>query len=210
MPNNRRIYAAVTASLGWFALAIQLYVLLEKSTADFGEAITQYFSYFTILTNGLVATWFTSVIFVKNKQDHFFGKPGTQAAITVYILVVGITYNLILRFTWHPEGLHRVADELLHTILPVLTLIYWWLYSPKNLSYKQTVSWLLFPFAYIVFVGIRGAASSFYPYPFIDVTKLGYPGALRNGMIFVLVFICLSVILVAAAKWLSGRDHQHS
>ena len=61
-----RIYAAVGALLGWFALALQLYLMLVQSPAGgvamLGTLIT-FFSFFTILTNLLVALVFTATVF---------------------------------------------------------------------------------------------------------------------------------------------------
>ena len=59
-----RICAVVGALLGWFALLLQLYLMLVQSPggarAMVGTVIT-YFSFFTILTNLLVALVFTAV-----------------------------------------------------------------------------------------------------------------------------------------------------
>jgi hypothetical protein len=41
---------------------------------------------------------------------------------------------------------------------------------------------LVWPALYIGWTLVHGAASSWYPYPFIDVADLGYPTALRNGV----------------------------
>ena len=92
-----RIYAAVGALLGWFALALQLYLMLVQAPglAMLGTVIT-YFSFFTILTNLLIALVFTAVAFgPENGWGQWFRSPSVQAGTAVYIAIVGIIYQLL-------------------------------------------------------------------------------------------------------------------
>ena len=122
MLKNKWILSIV--SLGWFALIAQFYLIIVNRTVSIPETIIRYFSFFTILMNLLVAVCFTSFLNKKQKSSAFFSKITTLTAITVYILIVGIVYNVILRFLWKPEGLQKVIDELLHTVIPILCLIF--------------------------------------------------------------------------------------
>lgn len=199
-----KTWAAIIALAGWFAIIMQLYLMLQATALPRAEVLVRFFSYFTILTNILVAVQFTAVVF---SAGHFFTRPDVQTAVTVYIIVVGLIYNTILRFLWSPQGMQQLVDELLHTIIPILSVFYWIKFVRKEgLKYKNCFSWMLFPFAYIVFVGIRGAVSGFYPYPFIDVTTIGYPRALLNASGMVLVFMGLSLFLTAIGQWLRNRQ----
>ncbi|MEP6713204.1 MAG: Pr6Pr family membrane protein, partial [Ferruginibacter sp.] len=169
------------------------------------EILIRYFSYFTIDTNIIVAIC-CSILLVNptSALGRFFSRPQTQTAICIYILVVGIVYNLILRFLWAPEGLQKAVDELLHSVIPVLFLLYWFLFVPKNsLQWRQVFPWLIYPFAYTVLVLIRGSFSGFYPYPFIDVNQLGLNKALLNAGGLTLVFLVISLLFIAIAKGMS-------
>ena len=70
-----RISAAVGALLGWFAWLLQLYLILAQSPAGalamVGTVIT-YFSFFTILTNILVALVFTATVFAREPDGGSF------------------------------------------------------------------------------------------------------------------------------------------
>jgi hypothetical protein len=115
--------------------------------------------------------------------------------------VVGVVYNLILRQIWEPKGLQMLVDELLHSVIPVLFLLYWLLYSDKKeLQWKDAFLWLAYPLTYSAYILIRGFFTDLYPYPFIDVTDLGYPQVLINSLLLYLFFLVLSLILVAAGK----------
>ena len=52
---------------------------------------------------------------------------------------------------------------------------------------------------------MRGALTGTYPYPFVDVIKLGYPAVLINIGLFVILFLGLSVIMVAVGRWRAPR-----
>ena len=199
MLKNKWILSIV--SLGWFALIAQFYLIIVNRTASIPETIIRYFSFFTILTNLLVAVCFTSFLNKKQKSSAFFSKITTLTAITVYILIVGIVYNVILRFLWKPEGLQKVIDELLHTVIPILCLIFWWKYvRSKKLVWSNAYAWLIYPLLYILYILICGAASGFYPYPFINVVALGYEKVVINSGLLAAVFLLTSFILIAIGR----------
>ena len=88
-----RIYAITGALLTWFALVLQLYLVIVQSPpglAMLRELIT-YFSFFTILTNLLVALVFTAIA-VRPAAGwvQFFSSPSIQGGTAVYIAIVGI------------------------------------------------------------------------------------------------------------------------
>ena len=159
--------ALIFAIIAWFAVITQFYLMMENRVASVPETIIRFFSFFTILTNTLVAVYFTVLSLAKN-QKGFWQQPGTLTAITVYILVVGLVYQLVLRQIWEPEGMQKVVDELLHSVNPVLVLIFWFIYEKKNnIRWSQLPYWLLYPLIYLVYILVRGHLSGFYPYPFV-------------------------------------------
>jgi len=86
---------------------------------------------FTIDTNILVALSYTFIALGSNSRwGKFFTKATTITAITVYIIIVGVTYNIILRSTWNPQGLQKLVDELLHSVIPVLYVLFWVFFVP--------------------------------------------------------------------------------
>lgn len=127
--NFRRNWIAVIGSLlGWFSIIGQFVLMMQNRQADVVETIVRFFSFFTILTNILVALYFTSRIPIFNKASFqkIFNK-GALTALTTFIVVVGLVYQIILRNTWHPTGFQRIIDELLHSVIPLFVLIYWFL-----------------------------------------------------------------------------------
>lgn len=207
-----KILLGVLAVLGWFAIITQFYLNITSGAASYSEIFIRFFSYFTILTNLIIAV--TSVV-VLIKPNSTFGlflrKASSLAAITVYIIVVGLIYNLILRFLWAPQGLQRLVDELLHSVIPVLFLIYWLAFVPKaKLKWTDVFPWLLYPLFYTIFILIRGAGSNYYPYPFINAAELGLQKTLVNAVGIGVLFLILSLLLVAIAKLITNRNSSNS
>lgn len=202
-----KVFLIMGAVLGWFALLAQLYLIIVNNAIPVAESVIRYFSYFTILTNIVVTSCFTTLLLNFNKsRQGFLAGAGVLAAVTVYISVVGIVYNLILRFTWQPQGLQLAVDELLHAVIPVLFIVYWLIFVPKNtLNWSDAFLWLMYPFVYLVFVLLRGSLSGFYPYPFIDVKKIGYNKVLLNSFYLLIVFLTLSLLLVWIGKLLGNH-----
>ncbi|MES2689229.1 MAG: Pr6Pr family membrane protein, partial [Bacteroidota bacterium] len=107
---------------------------------------------------------------------------------------------------WSPQGLQMVLDELQHLINPLLFIIYWILYSnKKQLPRNAFWPWLIFPLVYIFFVLVRGNLSDFYPYPFLDVTKLGFNSVLSNCIVITILFMAMAVVFNSIGNYISKR-----
>ncbi len=198
---NSRFFAII-AIVGWFAVVLQLYLIIINRVVSLSETIVRFFSFFTIQSNILVAVCFTFLwLKPKSKWGLFFSKPKNTTAITLYITIVGLVYNAILRFLWVPTGFQKVVDELLHLVIPILVLLYWILFVPKKtLEFKNIFPWLIFPAVYLVYTLIRGAFFSFYPYPFIDVILLGYNKVLINSFFMLLAFLFFGTLFIGIGK----------
>jgi hypothetical protein len=206
MPNRYRLFAAIAALLGWFALALQLLLSIQLSVANGQGALAgawTYLGYFTILTNMLVAMALTAAACgPRGTLSRFFARPDVHTAIAMSIVIVAAIYNLMLRQLWQPHGWQIVADNTLHVVMPALFLLYWWLAVPKaTLRWPQVIVWQLYPAAYFAYVLARGAVDHWYPYPFLDVTKLGYLLVLVDACVVLLVFVVVALLLVALGSW---------
>ena len=199
---NVQLFLAIGTLISFFAVIFQLYLIIVNRKASVIETIIRYFSFFTILTNILVAVFFLFLwLMPKSRLGIFFSKPKTITAITVYIFVVGLIYNVILRFLWAPTGLQLVVNELLHTIIPLYFIVFWIVFVPKNqLQWNDFWPWLLYPLVYLIYTLWHGTLANFYPYPFIDANALGYPKVLVNSVVLSFVFLFISIAFIGIAK----------
>lgn len=205
---SAKIFALFGALIGWFAIITQFYLMMINRETPVPEAIFRFFSFFTITTNILVALCFTFIFLGNNyRPGRFFSKVSTVTAITVYIILVGIVYNVILRFTWDPQGLQKLVDELLHSVIPVLNVIFWVAFVPADqLKWKNAFPWLIYPIVYMAYTIILGAITTHYPYPFIDVNRIGYNKALLNAALVLLALFLLSLVLIGTGRIMKNID----
>src|SRR6185437_5722524 len=89
-------FMVVGACLGWFALIFQFYLILANRQASVPETVIRYFTFFTILSNLLAAVCFSFLLFSpRSRWGKFFSASPAITAITSYIVLVGIVYNII-------------------------------------------------------------------------------------------------------------------
>lgn len=202
MRSLQKILQFSIAFIGWLAVVVQFYLMMQNRVATVPETIIRFFSFFTILTNILVAISFTILAIGKNASSYrFFSTTNVITAITTYIFIVGLVYNTVLRSVWDPHGVQLYVDEALHVATPVLCLLYWFLFVPgRSLKWKDAIAWLLYPLIYLVYLLARGAVSNFYPYFFINVDELGYSKVFVNAVYVTLVFLLVSLLMIWAGR----------
>ncbi|WP_188467150.1 Pr6Pr family membrane protein [Bizionia arctica] len=190
-------------SIGWFAIIAQFFLMLENRQADIPETIIRFFSFFTILTNIIVALFLTISVFrFKKFPFNLFLAKGTLTAITAFIVIVGLVYQIVLRKIWEPTGLQYIVDELLHTIIPLFMLGYWFFNIRKeDLLLKPVFNWLIYPSIYLVFIIVRGNISGYYPYPFLNIKEIGYESVLLNITVIFTIAIVIMIALSIIGKF---------
>jgi len=198
----QRRLMTLAAALGWAGLSIQLYLIFFARWsigASLLGGLMSFFSFFTVLSNTLVATVLTCAATSRESAARrLFLQPGVSSGIAVSIAVVSLAYNLLLRHLWHPQGWQWLADELLHDAMPLLFLLYWWFCVPKGtLRLRHIALWLIYPLLYFAYTLLRGHLLAAYPYPFIDVDKLGYPQVFLNAGGLLMGFVVMALLLMA-------------
>ncbi|WP_107469390.1 Pr6Pr family membrane protein [Streptomyces sp. Tue6028] len=169
-------------------------------------------AYFTIQANILVA-----VTFAVSARRAWAARRPLSGAVTgatlLYIVITGLVYHLILTdrpggFSMTgeagaPTGWPWVADQLLHTVTPIVVIADWLLLThPGRTALRHAATWVLYPLFYLVFSLIRGAmlapgTPDRYLYPFVDVDRHGYVGILGNTAILGLGFYALALVTIA-------------
>ena len=212
-PSRRmRGFIALATVSGWSGLAIQQYLILYSrwtSEASLLGGLVNFFSFFTVFTNTLVAVVLTYALSVQaSRARDFFLQPWVSSGIAVSIAVVGLGYSVLLRHLWHPQGWQFLADELLHDVMPILFLLYWSLCVPKGtLRLKHIGFWVIYPLVYFAYALLRGESLGLYQYPFIDVARLGYPQVFINAGGILMGFVLVSLVVVGLDRWLGKRSN---
>lgn len=204
---SRRLLTISAAVVSWSILLLQ-YVLLVRATWDGpgpGLATLQFFSYFTVLSNLLVALVLTfSFCLPLSPAGRLLASARVRAGVALYIGVTAGIYFFVLRMQWAPQGWQWVADAGLHYVVPAIYWS-WWLADSGNrgLAWGDVVRWLVFPALFLAGVLVRGAWLHVYPYPFLEVDTLGAAVVARNcAMVFVL-FVLAGLAIVAVDRGLA-------
>ena len=119
-----------------------------------------------------------------------------RLAGTIGITVTGIVHFTLLRPLLDLDGADYVADKLLHMVVPVLAIVGWALFGPRPRVERSAQIWsVAWPLAYLGYVLVVGAASGWYPYPFLDVDEKGWGHVLGASVGITVLFL----LLIAAA-----------
>jgi hypothetical protein len=194
-PKALLLLIAVT---GAGSVTLQAYLNITRHNLDHSLAwrIVDFLSFFTN-TTAIFAAAAAALALLRPASR--LARPGVAAATAVYMLVVAVTYEWLLR--GEHNGLDYLANLGLHVVLPALVILLWLVFTPKRgLSLRQPLAWLIYPAAYIAWTLARGAAIHHYPYFFADADKLGYPRALLNGAGFLAAFWVLGLGAVGSGR----------
>jgi hypothetical protein len=106
----------------------------------------------------------------------------------------------VLRFFWTNAGLHWVV--------PALAIVGWLAFGPRpRIDENALLLALVWPALYVAYTLGHGAASDWYPYPFVDVARLGYVTVVRNGVgMVVLMAGVASIYRVGDHRLPTARD----
>lgn len=191
----KRIYAGAFALVGWFAVVGQYFA----SHYDSLSSTIDYFSYFTVLSNILVAATLTSAALApRSAVGGYLLKPTVAVATAVYISVTGLTYWLVLSALYDLAGWVLFFDRLLHYVMPPAYVLFWLVFIPKGELRLSAAAWALIPpIAYAAYTFTHGPLTGFYPYPFVDLPKIGVWNTARNVLEFIVFFYVTGVVYVA-------------
>ena len=108
-------------------------------------------------------------------------------------------YHTLLSGLRTLDGVEWWADQGLHTAVPLLTLLWWAGFAPKQVGWADLPWWLLWPMVYCVYAMIRGSVTGTWAYPFLNLDTLGSGRVALNIMGLVLGFsaLCAGLILLA-------------
>lgn len=193
-----RLWRATFAVIGWATLL--QYILMVGPSQGWGvvERTVNYFSFFTILTNILVALAFTGPLLNGERRiARWSASEGVRAAVTMYIVVVGFVYHFMLAPYWKPEGLLAGVNLVLHYVMPAAFLLDWLWFTPKGrLRWIDPVKWLAFPLIYGGWTLIHGLATHWWPYGFVNVDQLGLGRVVAIFAGLLLFFLLVGLALV--------------
>ena len=181
--------AVLAAVVGWAGLALQ-YVIFAKAVG-LGLATWRFFGFFTILSNIGIAAIATATAL--GRSNRLTSAKARLMGLTA-IVTVGFVYSILLRSTWNPQGLQKLADAALHDVTPLVFAIFWAMMPHGELNWRD-LKWALTPPAlYLAYALARGAIDGWYPYYFLN------PTLQTTGELIVSILGTLAVFAIVAGS----------
>jgi hypothetical protein len=197
------LYRVIVSALGWCTIAFQYSLFAStKSGSELFSWTVNYFSYFTIVGNILVALAMTLPwLAPRSRLGQWFLRPSVRTVIVAYIIVVAVVFYVMLRHLYDTHGWRFFCNTILHYVIPPLFVIDWLVFVRKgDLSWRILFGALALPVLYVAWTLAHGAYTGFYPYPFINVSRFGYPQVLLNIVTMIAAFVCLVLALVGIGR----------
>ena len=164
---------------------------------------TNTFFYFTIFSNIVVAV--TCILLAISLQRSSTVFKVFRLFGLVGIIVTGIVYNAVLAALSHPEGWNAVSNAILHIIVPIASTLGWLIFGPRLEFRWAYIGWaLIVGLAWVAVTLIRGAIIHWYPYPFLNVDKLGLGTVLINCVGILIAAFIFALIILGLDKLLPG------
>lgn len=204
-----RSVLALGAAVVVVALVIQ--IPITAATDGFfttpAARVANLFTFFTILSNLLVGVTNTVLAVRPHTRSTLLRVARLDAVLA--ITVTGVVYHLLLAPLYHQRGAEAFANQLFHTVTPLLTVAGWLLLGPRGLVDRRVAAGsLLFPATWLVFTLVRGAIIGWYPYPFLQVDALGYARVALTCAEITVLFLVLAACYGVLDRFLAQRAAQ--
>jgi hypothetical protein len=186
------------AALGLLILAAVVYDF-RRVSAQFNQTVGNYLSYFTIQSNLFAA----SVLLWGAVRPT--GRPALRAvlrgAAVLYLLITGIVYALLLAHL--KASVVPWVNFTLHRLAPVVLVLDWLVDPPgRAITWRRALLWVVYAPVYVGYSLLRGLATGWYPYPFLNPGKAGGYDAVAAwcGAITALGLVLTALLVLSGSR----------
>jgi len=201
-----RAFRFLGAAIALGGLVLQFWLMAKyPSSRGIGQTIIRFLSFFTIQTNILIAAYLLlPALAPMSRISQLLSRPSQRTAVMSYSALVAIIYFLVLRNVGHDYGLERLADWILHYVTPGMFLFDWVAWVPKGrVPWSVVARYLIYPALYAAWTLLYGAITGWYPYPFVNATKLGYAQLAGNLVALACVVVSIPVVFLVIDRLLA-------
>lgn len=202
-PGAKTLAVASYRTLGALAIIVAISYEVGKGLGEADFSVTDFFSYFTELSNLFAAAVLIGGVLLRNR-------PATKraellrGASVLYMLTTGIVFAVLL------SGKHVSipwVNTIVHQVMPVAVAIDWLIVPPAvAIELTDALWWLGFPLVYLIYTLIRGPIVHWYPYAFLDPRRLGGYLTVAGNCLGIAVG---QILLIAVITWTARRLGEH-
>jgi hypothetical protein len=210
--------AAVVVGYRLVLAALTLVAVVYGLASGLGEphwSTTDYFSYFTELSNIFAAAVFLAAARLELARWRSDGRHGgssrsetfelLRGASVLYILTTGIVYAVLL--SGHHDSVPW-ANTVLHRVMPIAVALDWLIDPPRTLpaARRAALWWMAFPTLYIAYTLVRGPLAHWYPYFFVNPAHAGgYPWVAVNCVAIALGQVAMGLAIASMGRARAAR-----
>ena len=190
------------------------------------SSVSAILSYYTLQSNIICCIGFIGVLITElrknNKSDVYYLVKG---AITIAILITGLTYALALApvgfemdFKQKELASTAISNLLVHLISPSLVILDYFLFDEKgNFKWFYPLVWLFIPYDYLLYVyTYSSSGGTFYSiggskkfaYFFLDYEKIGISGVAMWIIGITACILLISYLLVYIDKKMRDKKER--
>lgn len=168
---------------------------------------TEYFTFFTITSCLLtgVSLVMSGLSVLRNEQESKF-LTLFRLTMAASMVIVGVIYNALLTGSVDVRDMGYewpvLPNLLLHTYMPIFVFLEWLIVRTAVPLKIKSVFWVLvYPLTWLAFSLVRGLATDWYPYWFLDPNEEGgIPQMIQWILTIAAFFVVLAVTLMPAQK----------
>jgi hypothetical protein len=203
VPTALRITRVTTAVLIVVALTWQF-----RWSTDNSPTFTpgNFFSYFTVVSNVVLVFTFVALA-IRPRLAYDLPFVSLRGIATMSITITGLVYAVLLApVSADVDVSLRWVDFTVHTLAPFVGIADWLLDPPRRrLPLVTIVGWLAFPVGWLAYTLIRGAATGWYPYPFLDPDLESFGSIVTTCLLITAVFVIVAAGLAWWSEWQRAR-----
>ncbi|MFD0487995.1 Pr6Pr family membrane protein [Saccharopolyspora spinosporotrichia] len=204
-----RCWHALLAAVVALALVVQVVVVLTSGADASGRVdpglgpaarLGRLFCFFTIQSNILVLATSVSLALDPERDGALWRVLRLDGLLG--ILIAGVVFTTVLARLLHLTGPAYWATVGFRYVAPWMALAGWLLFGPRpRIDWSTVVIAFGWPGLWIGGTFLHGALSGWYPYPFLDPRRVGYPAAVGNTALV----LGLAALAAVALKLLDQR-----
>jgi len=204
----RRFIGVARIVLGLVVLVSVVYQIQDRLVHNVFRP-GEYFAFFTIQTSLMdVVVLLAAGIYAFRARTDTKVLTIVRLCIVAMAIVTCVVYNLLLRdLPPEPGYIWPVwPNEVLHVWAPIL-LAADWLFAPGRYTVRLRASFwvLVYPLAWVAFSIVRGLATGWWPYPFLNPTEpAGWLGVVEY-ILGIAVFLLVNALVMNGIAVLYGK-----
>lgn len=127
-----------------------------------------------------------------------------RGGAAIFMILTGVVYNtLLVGLEGSLQTTDPWANDLLHRVIPVV-MLFDFLIVPlaHRVTWRQGLTWAIYPLLYLAYTLIRGPIVDWYPYPFLDPRRDGgYPRVALMCVAILIGFVAVVWLLTEINAW---------